>query len=194
MSFDRNHLSPSLETHVPVQVHVPSERNDVLVGRPDLPTPSLWQNSVLVTHRETKRRAVVHRVDWATNMFRPYYPDEGEVDPETKKPKGRFAERTEWEHCRDWLVEVTFSPAELARQAARDRLEAEMALLDAKELAAVAVLCDDPDASKALAKLEALRALGIVKVSAAAAAEAVAEVQAPKRGPRKAAPPTNEGG
>ncbi len=111
------------------------------------------------------------------NMFRAYYPNELGKNGEP----GRFAERTEWEHCHDWDVDVTFSPKELERQAAATRLAEEIALLDGPSMAAVAVLCDDPNPSKALAKLEALRRLGVVKVSAEAA-EAIVEEAKPKRG------------
>lgn len=168
--------APSLATHVPVKVDLPDEDTELSVGRDDLPTPSLWQRSVEAKHKITGRRAVVARVDWATNMFRAFYPDEGDPGPDGK-PTGRFAERTEWEHCRDWDVAVTWSPQELERQAAQRKLQGEIATLDPKSLAAVSVLCDDTDPVKALAKLEALRQLGVVKTSAEAAQMAVAEVK-----------------
>lgn len=173
-------IAPTIETHVPVKVgadEIPEEGNELAVGRPDLPTPSLWQRAVRATHKVTGRRAIVHRVDWATNMFRAFYPDEGDPDPATGRPKGRYSERTEWEHCRDWQVEVTFSPRELERQKARAQLEVELSTLDAADLAAVSVLCDDADPAKALAKLEALRRLGVIKASSEAAQMAVAEVR-----------------
>jgi hypothetical protein len=168
--------NPTIETHVPVTVDIPEEATDLLVGRPDIPPPSLWQHAVEVTHRTSGKRAVVARMDWSTNMFRAYYPDEGERDA-TGRPAGRFAERSEWEHCREWKPSVTLSPKELARQAAREQLEKEIAKLDARGLAAVSVLCDDPEPAKALAKLEALRHLGVVQVSSEAAQMAVAEVK-----------------
>lgn len=189
MSFDRQQ-GPTLDTHVPVTVHVPKEDAHVLVGRPDEPTPSLWQRSVMVTHRDTGRRAVVHVIDWATNMFRPFFPDEGEAGPDGK-PSGRFAGRTEWEHCKDWNVEVTLSPAELERQAAREQLSREIATLDPVALGWVRVLVDDDDPAKALGKIEALRAAGIVPKSAST--EAVAEAVEVKRGPRKARPESMSG-
>ncbi len=168
------HVAPSIETHVPKTAEIPEEENELAVGRPDIPVPSLWQQSVRVVHKVTKQPAIVARVDWSMNMFRAYYPDE--IDPKTGD-KGRFATRTEWQHCRDWDVEVTFSPRELERQAARQLLEDEISRLDAKSLAAVTVLCDDTDPEKALAKLTALKELGVVKVSVAAAKVAVDEVK-----------------
>lgn len=186
MAFERP--QPTLDTHVPLKVHVPKE--DVGAtggGRPDLPAPSIWQRSVKVKRKVDGKEAVVHVVDLPTMMFRAWYPDEGEVDPESGKPKGRFSERTEWEHCRNWDVEVTFSPKELERQAARRKLEDEMATLDPKELALVDVLCDDTDPTKALAKLEALRRAGIVSARPELAQAALEELRAgpgPKKGGR----------
>lgn len=171
--------APTVETHVPITAEMPDESTELAVGRPDLRTPSLWQHSVKVTHKVTGREAVVARVDYGTNMFRAFYPNEGPVID--GKPSGRFAERTEWENCRDWRVDVTFSPRELERQQARVQLEQEIAKLDANSLAAVTVLCDDPDPAKALAKLEALRRMGIIKTSSDVAQAAVAEVKGLKR-------------
>lgn len=168
---------PTIETHVPITTQLPTEGTDLAVGRPDIPPPSLWQQSVKVVHKLTGRSAVVARVDWSMNMFRAYYPDQGDLDPITKMPKGRFAERTEWEHCRDWDVAVTFSPKELERQAARQRLDEEISQLDATSMAAVMVLCDDPDPAKALGKLEALRRLGVVKASPEAAKTVMTEAK-----------------
>lgn len=172
------HVVPSIATHIPVTVdELPEEEADLASNRPDEPTPSLWQRSVKVRHKATGKPAIVHRVDWATNMFRAYYPDETSSDGK----QGRFAERTEWEHCRDWDVEVTFSPRELERQAASKRLHEEIAKLDEASMAAVAVLVDGDEPAKALAKIEALRKLGVIKASAEAAAVAVEETKA-KRG------------
>jgi hypothetical protein len=162
--------APTIDTHVPIKVtDLPNEPAELAVGRPDLPTPSLWQNSVQVTHKATGRKAIVVRVDWGTNMFRAFYPEQQ-----------RFSERTEWEHCRDWDVDVTYSPRELERQAARNKLEAEIAKLDPSSFAAVQVLCDDDDPAKALAKLEALRQLGVVKASPEAAQAVITEGKAKK--------------
>lgn len=158
--------APTIATHVPVVVSLPEEKAEIASFRLDLPTPSLWQHGVKVVRKIDGKEAVVHRIDWSTNMFRAYYPGED-----------RFGERTQWEHCRDWNVAVTLSPQEQERQAARELLDAEIARLDAKSLAAVSVLCDDPDPAKALGKLEALRALGVVKVSSEAAQAAVSDVQ-----------------
>lgn len=177
------HLAPTIDTHVPIIVEMPTEPNESTNDRPDLPVPSLWQKSVQARHKVSGKVAIVVRVDWSMNMFRGFYPDEGDLD-EDKKPKGRFATRTEWEHCRDWEVSVTYSPKELARQEARAQLEAEIRKLDAKGLAAVRVLCDDDDPAKALAKLEALRQLGVVKVSAEAAVEAIEQTTTKPKGAR----------
>lgn len=171
-----NNPLPSIETHVPVTTTLPEESNDLAVGRPDLPTPSLWQHSVQVSHKVTKKLAVVARVDWATNMFRAFYPDEGERGPDGI-PVGRFSERTEWEHCHNWDVSVTFSPRELERQKARTMLEDEMAKLDVGEAAAVMVLVDGDDPVKGLAKLEALRRLGVIKGSVEAVQAVIAETK-----------------
>lgn len=173
MSFDRQALNPSLDTHVPLKIHVPKESDALAVGRPDIPAPSIWQKSVKVVRKLDGLEAVVNTLDLTTMMFRAYYPDEGERD-EDGKPAGRFADRTEWEHCRDWNVAVTFSPRELERRAAKQLLDEEIMKLNPKELAAVSILCDDPDPAKGLAKLEALRALGIISsvdVTSAAIAE-----------------------
>lgn len=169
--------APNIDTHVPLKIELPQETNDLLVGRPDLPTPSLWQQSVVCKHKVTGRVAIVARVDWGTNMFRAYYPDEGEIDPDTGKPAGRYSERTDWQQCAEWQVEVTFSPRELERQQAREMWQLEIATLDPKSLAAVSVLCDDTDPMKALAKLEALRAMGVIKSSVEVTKAAVDEMK-----------------
>lgn len=169
---------PNIETHVPVTSELPPEGQELAVGRPDIPPPSLWQQSVKVVHKLTGQVAVVVRVDWNTNMFRAYYPDE--IDPNTGKP-GRFSDRTEWQHCKSWDVAVTYSPRELERQAARKLLVEKTARLDAKSLAAVSVLCDDADPAKSLAKLEALVALGVVKAEAEVAQHAIDEMRADEK-------------
>ncbi len=171
--------SPSIETHVPVTGELPKEGVDLAVGRPDLPTPSLWQTSVQVAHKVTKRRAIVARVDYGTNMFRAFYPDEGETGPEGK-PLGRFSERTEWEQCHAWDVSVTFSPRELERQKARAMFEDEILKLDPNEYAAVTALVDGDDPVKGLAKLEALRRLGVLKAAPATVHAAMNDKKAGK--------------
>lgn len=169
------HVAPSIDTHIPVTQAI--EKQDAhLHERPDLPVPSLWQKSVKVVHKLTKQPAIVARIEHATMQFRAYYPDQ--LD-ETGNP-GRFASRTEWEQCANWDVEVTYSPKELDRQVARKRLTDELAAMDADSLAAVSVLCDDMDPEKALAKLEALRRLGVVKP--AVTAEVVIDEPKAKRG------------
>lgn len=184
---------PNLDTHVAVTEEVPEEAAELAVGRPDAPTPSLWQRAVRCRRKTDGKVAVVHKIDWYTNMFRAWYPDEGPVGDDGK-PAGRFSERTEWEHCANWDVEVTFSAAELERQAAAKKLSAAIALLDARDLGLASVLCDDPDPTKALAKLEMLKRAGVIKGDAEVIAAAVDEVRmptkepAPKRGPKKTEP------
>lgn len=137
--------APDHTTHVPIQVVVPTE-DDVLLERPRAHTPSLWQQGVQVTNKEDQdRKGVVRAVDYVTRQFRLV----GEP-------------RTHWESFDNWVVLVEKSPEEKARDAARAELEAELASLDADDLAAVSVLCDDPDAAKALAKFNAMKRLGII--------------------------------
>lgn len=171
MSFQRAD-APTPETHVPITVVIPDEKNDVAVGRPDQPPPSLWQRSVKVVRKLDGKEAVVHRVDWSTMMFRAYYPDE--INRETGE-KGRHSDRTEWEHCRDWNVSVTFSPKEIERQAARKLIDEELAKMDAKNLARAQMLCDDEDPNKAFAKLQMLIEAGFVTKLSDGAAKAIVD-------------------
>ncbi len=136
---------PDHTTHTPIQVHVPTE-DDVHMERQRLPTPSLWQDGVQVTHKQDReRKGVVRRVEYATRQFRL-----------VGQP------RTSWESFDQWDVLVEKSAAEKAKDAAREQLEQELAALDADDLASVEVLCDDPDPSKGLAKFNAMRKLGII--------------------------------
>lgn len=155
------HRAPHVATHVAETAELPQEPLDQIEDRPDEPTPSLWQRSVRVQHKVSGREAVVVRCDYYTNMFRAFYPDERAGDGSM----GRYGTRREWEHCHDWHVRSVFSPAELDRQAAIAKLEVELAKLDAKDLALVQVLCDDPDPNKNFAKMQALRAAGLIKAS-----------------------------
>jgi hypothetical protein len=154
------YLNPSLATHVPQTGELPPEDQGQLTGRPDLPVPSLWQGKVKVRHKTTGEPAIVARVDFGMMMFRAFYPAREGRDGAV----GRWSERTEWEHCREWDVEVTFSPAELERQAAKRLLEEQIEKLDATQIALAKVLCDDADPNKALAKLRMLIQAGLVKV------------------------------
>jgi len=170
MSFNRDAMVPNAETHVPIKVHIPADTDWNGAGRPDIPPPSLWEHSVKVVRKIDGREAIVRVIDLATMQFRAYWPDTNESDS-----------RATWQHCRDFNVAVTFSPKELEKQAARNAYEAEVAKLDAKELAAVSVLVDGDDPIKALGKLEALRALGLIKARPDVAAQAIAEAKPLKK-------------
>jgi hypothetical protein len=163
-------MNPTTDTHVPVECHIPGEAEWDGGGRPPLEVPSLWRKGVKVVHKLSGREAAIHVIDLSTRMFRAYYLDTKTHDS-----------RVEWQHCRDWNVQVTLSPAEEKRVAARRVLEDEIAKLDPKELAAVEVLVDEPDATKALAKLHALRALGVIKAAPEVAQAAITEGKAAKR-------------
>lgn len=182
-----NYQNPSLATHIPLTGELPDENLGALTGRADLPTPNLWQGKVKVRHKVTGKPAIVVRVDYAMMMFRAYFPDEVGANGEM----GRFSERTEWYQCRDWDVEVTFSPAELERQTAKKLLDDQIAMLDATQIALARVLCDDPDPNKALAKLRMLIQAGLVKIPeevAALVAEPVLPPEPVQRVAKKAAP------
>lgn len=165
--------NPNIETHVAETADLPGEDYGNLVGREDLPVPSLWQPKVKVTHKRTGRKAVIFRIDHGMQMFRAFYPDED-----------RLATRTEWEQCKDWDVDVTFSPAELERQAAMAKLEEEINKLDARSIGLARVLCDDADPNKALAKMNLLVQSGMLTPMSAEAAEAL--IAEPKRAAKKA--------
>lgn len=181
--------TPTLETHVPLKGEITvSESNELTSGRPDLPVPTIWQQSVQVKHRMTGENALIWRFDHRTNMFRAYYTERGETDPATGKPAGKFSDRTEWEMCADWIPQVTLAPRELERRAARVKLDEEICKLDSKELAAVTVLLDGDDPVKGLAKLNALRSLGMIKGSPEALADAAAEVKLPAKEPEMKRP------
>lgn len=154
--------TPSLATHVAEVGEIPGDDHGNLVGRADLPVPSLWQARVKVRHRSTKRQAVIFRINHDMNQMRLFYPDED-----------RLSTRTEWENCKDWEPELTFSPAELERQAAQAKLEADIAKLDASSIGLARVLCDDPDPNKALAKLGLLVQSGLLKPMGTEVAEAI---------------------
>ncbi len=165
---------PNIETHIARTFDEMPKEDVEIVERPDLPVPSLWQKAVSVKRKADGKLAVVAKIDHAMMMFRAFFPNEGDVDPDTGKPKGKFSSRTEWEQCAQWDVEVTYSPKELARQAAQAQLDVEIAKLDKTSMGRVMVLCDDPDPAKALAKLHVLLEMGALKVSPEAA-QAVVE-------------------
>ena len=142
----------SINTHEPVRIEIPNEEATLGHDRPDVPAPHLWSYGVVCVHRKSKRKAVVHKVDLNTRQFRAYYPDTAQFDG-----------RTAWQSFDEWDVEVTLSPKEVERQVAEARFAAELLTLDAIELSSVVALCDDEDPAKRMAKLTALRHLGIVK-------------------------------
>ena len=151
--------APNHETHQPIKVEIPAD-DDVMVERGAMPTPSLWQEGVQVTHKATRRVGVVRIVDWKTNQFRLV----GEP-------------RTLWQACSDWDVLVEPTPQERAKDAARETLLAEIAGLDKDVLPLVEVLCDHDDPEKALAKLRAMQKLGMLRSPDVVTPEAQVEVK-----------------
>lgn len=137
--------APNHVTHTPVHVTVPTE-DDVLVERARLPTPSLWQDGVQVTHKQDReRKGVVRRVDHVTRQFRLV-----------------GATRTQWESFDQWDVLVEKSQAEKDKDAALDALQAELATLAPDDLAAFDAFCDGDDPAKVLIKLNAMRKIGFI--------------------------------
>lgn len=137
--------APDHTTHQPIKVIIPTE-DDVLVQRERLPTPSLWQPGVEVTHRaDVTRKGHVRVVDYMTNQFRLV----GQA-------------RTMWESFDNWIVTVEKTPEEKAKDEARELFVMELEMLDPDQLAAVEALCDDPDPAKALAKFNGLKKLGVI--------------------------------
>lgn len=165
MSFDRDHLAPNHATHVPVKVALPAD-DDLSVERPRLPTPHLFQEGVVVKSRDGKREGIVRCVDHLTNQFRLV----------EKMPDGSMKNhpRVSWESFANWIPEVRLSAEEQERRAAREKLLVELATLDKDSLAAVEVFADDADPAKALAKIEALRRLGVIKAPTSVPNEAIA--------------------
>lgn len=155
-----HYIAPSAETHIPEKGDLPDEPERLIADRPDAPTPSLWQRSVKVKHKLTGEPALVQRIDWGVGLFRAYYTER--LDPESGK-KGVFATRTQWESCSNWDVETTFAPHEIERQVAAAALAAEYDSLSDQERALVLAFCDDPDPNRNVAKLQALRAAGLIK-------------------------------
>lgn len=134
--------APNHVTHVSLKQELPEEPKGDIDGRPDLPTPSLWQKGTGVTHKVSGRKAVVQTVDYAMRMFRAYYPD-----------TGKFADKTEWENFDAWQPDVTFSPEELERQASVTEYRRALEMLDVDDLDDAQVFCQDADPKVSLAKL-----------------------------------------
>lgn len=174
MSFDRDVMNPNAQTHVPVTVDVPAESAWTGEGRQYMEPPTLWKAGVKVVHKLTGREAVIYRMDLGTMQFRPFYLD-------TQSHAGR----TEWESSRDWNVSVTLHPDEMAKRDVRKKLDAEISALDPDELEAMHALVDGDDPAKGLAKLNALRKLGVIKSKPAVAAVAIEEAGAKKKSAKK---------
>jgi hypothetical protein len=149
-SFDRQAMNPNAQTHVPVRVEIPID-DVATTERAVIPPPSLWQEGVKVRHKTSGRENIVRAVDHMTCMFRPVYDEQGSPAP-----------RTHHEQMSQWDVVVELSPLEKERDLARQKLEAEIASLSPDDLASFQVLVDDPDPAKAMAKLEAMRRMGIL--------------------------------
>lgn len=182
------YTTPSIATHIAQTADIPAEDQGQITGRPDLPTPSLWQAKVKIRHKITGEPAIIARVDHGTMMFRAFYTHRENREGQM----GRWSERTEWEHCRDWDVEVTFSPAELERQAAKKLLEERILQLDPQQIAMARLLCDDPDPNKALAKLTLMIQGGLVKIPESDAAAALATDLPPEPTPKRVPRPKAE--
>jgi hypothetical protein len=167
--------------HIPVLVDVPQEEVRDMQDRPDIPPPSAYARTAVVTHRKTKQRAVIHRVDLVTRQLRLWYPDRAHL-PHAEQ----FDTRTGWQSFDDWEPEIQFSPEEIKRQEAAALFQQELEAFDSEGLELVTVFCDDPDPVKALAKLRALKRSQIVKTKADVAAEtAGAAPSMPQEPPRK---------
>lgn len=145
--------------HIPVtNPDVPSEEAGILHDREDIPPPSAWARTAVVTNRRTKVRAVVHRVDYMTRQLRLWYPDRKHLPQEDQ-----FDKRTDWQSFDDWEPEITFSPEEIERQQAKKLFEEELQAFDAEGLSLVTVFCDDADPVKALAKIRALKKTNLIR-------------------------------
>ena len=144
--------TPHISTHVPLLVDIPKEEVDQSEDhrRADITPPNIWPRAVGVVRKSDGKRAAVHVLDLNTRQFRAYYPEEQ-----------RFGDRTEWHPFDAWNVDVTFSPAELERQAAATKLSAELDALNGAELKLFQAFCMDDDPRKALAKLDAMRDSGL---------------------------------
>lgn len=146
-----NIAAPDHTTHQPIKVLVSNE-DDVIVERPRLHTPSLWQEGVQVTHREdATRTGTVRRVDWVTRQFR--LVGQG---------------RTIWESFENWIVLVEKTPEEKAKDEARDLLRMEIEALDPDDLQMADAFLDAADPAKALTQLAAFRKKGLIGKAAPA--------------------------
>lgn len=146
--------------HIPVtNADVPNEAADEMHGRPDIPPPSAYAHTAVVTHRRTKQRAVIHRVDFVTRQMRLWYPDRKHL-PQADQ----FDGRTAWQSFDEWEPEIMFSPEEIERQKAKELFAIELEAFDEEGLSLVTVFCDDPDPVKALQKIRALKRSNIVRV------------------------------
>jgi len=146
--------------HIPViSADLPKEEAVDLHDRPDIPPPSAYARAAVVTHRRTKERAVIHRVDFITRQIRLWYPNRAHLPQ-----RDQFDTRTGWQSFDEWEPEITFSADEIERQQAKALFAKEIEAFDAEGLSLVTVFCDDADPVKALGKLRALKRSNIVRV------------------------------
>lgn len=166
-----NYAIPNVQTHVAKTAELPDEPKETDIDRPDLPVPHLWQQAVVAINRKTGQKVIVAKIDYGTNLFRAFYPDQHDKDGKL----GRFGPRTEWFSCAptsDWEPEVTLSPAELQRQATAEELRLAIAAMSEDDAALVHALCDDADPAKNYAKMKMLMKAKLIGASP----EVVAEV------------------
>ncbi len=141
MSQEPNHT-----THQPILVQVPTS-DDVHVERPRLPTPSLWQPGVRVTHKtDPTREGVVRVVEYATRQFR--------LDGHP---------RVSWESFDNWNPLVEKTAEERAKDEAAEKLREEIKSLSGNDLLVAEAWLEDEDPVRALKKLAALKAAGVIK-------------------------------
>lgn len=146
--------------HIPViSPDLPTEEAVELHDRPDIPPPSAYARAAVVTHRRTRERAVIHRVDFITRQIRLWYPDRAHLPQ-----RDQFDSRTGWQSFDEWEPEITYSVAEVERQQAKALFDRELEAFDDEGLSLVTVFCDDADPVKALGKLRALKRSNIVRV------------------------------
>ena len=162
MSIDE-FLDPSRYQGVKATFELPTKEEDEVAQRPDIPPPHPWSKTVVVTHRVSKKDAVVWSVDLMTRQFRLWYPERAAQQMATKD---QFDGRSEWQNmdATMWEPKLEFTATELSRQTAVAELERELAMYTSQEeLDLVSVLIDTDDPVKALAKLRVLRSANLIR-------------------------------